>query len=212
MVVDELGGASRDAEQYVREEAKFYGKHSKVMTKYQKRVNQAAEELVLANPSVLHDRKTLLQQCRIKVDTDGYVYKKGKSRSKRHHDSKGESETVQPKRPKSTEAMRNSRVEYLVDTVADINKQIVFKNLRIYQAKNSNQFTVCEKITEEIRKLKRTKFQMETELKSLHRKQQQSAWYRRKVQTSFSQQSNRISTCSSESSTPSLCHVHTGQW
>lgn len=165
VAVDELGSVSGDAEQYIREKARFYRKHSKMMTEYQKKINQAAEELALANPSLLHDRKTLLEQSRVKVDTNGYVYKKGKSRSKRHHDSRGESETVPPiKRPKTTEAMRKSRIEY---PVADINKQIVFKNLRIDQAKNSNQFAICENLTEEIRKLKRTKFETETELKSL---------------------------------------------
>ena len=136
------------------------------------------------------------------------MYKKGKSKSKRHHTS-GEDNTSTParKRAKISETVRVQRIAYVQDAVADISKQIGYKNLRIEQAKNSNQFALCEKVTEEIRNLKQKRFRLETELKVLHRKQQQSAWYKsRKRKSPTKQQANPASHFNSECKSSSTAY------
>lgn len=45
-----------------------------------RRMNLAAEEVPVANPEFLHACQMLMQLARAKVDEDGYIYKKGKSK------------------------------------------------------------------------------------------------------------------------------------
>ena len=82
-----------------------------------------------------------------------------------------------PKRMKTSESVRKARIDYLQETVSDIHKQIIYKNQRIEQEKT--QFALCEQIAQQLKKLKQDKFKVETELKALHRKQQQNEWYKK---------------------------------
>ena len=100
-----VGDVNVETNKFIREKAHFYGRSSKSLTKYRKRINMAAEELALANPALLHNRQALLEQSRVKVDADGYVYKKGKSRAKRHLESEEEN-PAPPKRLKTSESVR----------------------------------------------------------------------------------------------------------
>ena len=204
-----------ETEQYIREKARFYGKDSsKPITVFQRKVNEAAEELALACPSLLHTRQTLLERARKKVDDDGYVYKKGKSRSKQHPENESDSSTSTPapKRVKVAEAVRVQRIAHIQDTIAEINREIGFKDLRIEQAKNSNQFALCEKVTEEIRNLKQKRFELETELKGLHRKQQQCLWYKRKAKKCLTKQQPTSATpCTSEYETSTTVYPYSSE-
>lgn len=74
-------------------------------------MNQAAAELVIHNPSLLHQRQELLEQARLKVYEDGYVYKKGHSRSKLFHQDTV-SDTQPSKRMKTSESMRLERIQH----------------------------------------------------------------------------------------------------
>ena len=52
------------------------------LSDYQQEVNAAAEKICLRNPHMICKRGTLLELARKEVHDSGYVYKKGKSRSK----------------------------------------------------------------------------------------------------------------------------------
>ena len=67
-------------EEQIKEMAIIYKKESKrPLTNYQKRVNEAAIELSLQHPGLLHTRKHLMETARAKVIEDGYQFVKGKS-------------------------------------------------------------------------------------------------------------------------------------
>ena len=67
----------------MRNKAKIYGRDStRKLTDYQIQINAAATELAIENVNFLESRHLLLQTARDKVHQKGYVYKKGKSRSK----------------------------------------------------------------------------------------------------------------------------------
>ena len=57
------------------------------LTNYQKRINEAAQELCVANPGLLQKRKLLLDEARTKILQEGFQFVKGKSRSKKDNDN-----------------------------------------------------------------------------------------------------------------------------
>ncbi len=90
VAVPDQDKGSKEAEQYIRKQAQFYGRDpAKLLTPYQENINKAAEELAVGTPTLLHTRQKLLELARAKVDDDVYVYKKGKTRSKRLRESDG---------------------------------------------------------------------------------------------------------------------------
>ena len=89
----------------------------------------------------------LLQQARVKVDNDGYVYKKGRSRSKRIRDDNDES-PQHPKRTKTSESMRSERITHIEETMKDLNQQLHDKERRREQVNNSRSYRLCKEITD----------------------------------------------------------------
>ena len=71
-------------------------------------MNAAAVELCLRDVSLLNKRGELLELARKRVADEGYIFKKGRSRSKLYGDS--EAETT-PKRPKYDKEMREERLK-----------------------------------------------------------------------------------------------------
>lgn len=197
---------SKEAEEYIREQARFYGRDpTKVLTPYQK-INLAAEEMAVGTPSLLHTQQKHLELARTKVDDDGYLHRKVISRSKRLHNSDGDTSEC-PKRVKMTESVRLERIACIEEAIKDTDKQINYKNLQREQAGNSHQYQLCENITEEIGVLKHKRYELNTELKPLKRKQQQAAWYKtskRKQQSDSETNNMSPSTSEQESSTSTM--------
>ena len=112
------------------------------------------------------------------MNKDGYIYKKGKSRSELFSNSE-DCNPKKAKQPKTTEYIRTQRMLYLEGNLKDIQKQIEFKELRQQQATSSHKYQLCDSIIKEIITLKQQWFKEQMELKTLERKQQQSRWYRK---------------------------------
>lgn len=146
------------------------------ITKYQQQVNEAAVQLALQTPSLLTSRQVLLNEARKKVNNDGYVYKKGKSRSKQFSEP-GEFVT---KRMKTSEDFRVKRISALEEDIKDFNDRLSFKEKRRTQASNSRNYKLCDMLTEEMSTIKQQKREREAELHQLKRKQRKSSWYMQK--------------------------------
>ena len=99
------------------------------MSDFQLRVNEAAIELALVQPSLIRKRGELLENARKKAADDGYCFKKGKSRSKIIGNSDDAPTTS--KRPKLDQTMRQDRIKDLEENIADISSHIVFNTLPI---------------------------------------------------------------------------------
>ena len=149
---------------------------------------------MVANPKLLDDRDELLKLARVKVNDDGYNYKKGKSRLKRFHESS--SAVKQVKQTTTPTYVRTQRMLHLEDSLKDIDKQIGFKELRREQAINSHQYQICDEITHEITKLKTQRYQEQIELKSLQRKEQQSKWYKKRKEMDGHDESDKSASSS----------------
>ena len=189
-------------EEQVREEARIYRKEAKrPLSSYQKKMNDAAEQICLENPSMLRKRSDLVEAARSRIIEEGFQFKKGKSRSKKLTTSEPRS-----KRIKLTQQVRQTRMKNVEEDIGDIKDRISFKEKRRYAAEAIRDYKKCDEITEELTHLKHKKRELEDELKALKSKEQQSKRYKDR---SNSQKSNSSTEAvisdtdnSSRSSTP----------
>lgn len=171
--------STRFSEAYIRQQCCFYGKDpSKKITEYHRRVNAAAFELATQQPHLLCSRHALLQRAQERVEENGYIFKKGRSRAKRHS-SNGE-DTHKTKRSLTTEAARLHRIAVVDEELKSLNERLMYKEKERDMASNIRNYRRCEELTREKSELKERRREYQKEKKLLHRKQMQSAWYRRK--------------------------------
>ena len=123
-------------------------------------MNAAAAELCLSNVSLLNRRGELLEKARKKVADEGYVFKKGRSRSKLY--GQPVTETT-PKRPKYDKEMREERLKAIDEESRDISRMLLFKEKRLAQAEAGKNYRLCEQVTEEVMALKSRKRELNTE-------------------------------------------------
>ena len=115
--------------EYIAENSKIYGRNSeRGLTKYQEAMNDVAMKLCLQNPNLLSDRKALLEASRKQLDESGYIYKKGKSRSKRLNS--GDDDSSVNKRVKVNKDFRLTRITELKEQIKDKSEQVKYKELR----------------------------------------------------------------------------------
>ena len=166
---------SDEAMQNVREQAMIYRKPK--LTHFQQMVNTAATELALHNPVLIQkgNRGELLERARSKVSTEGYNFKKGKSRSKKYGEGSAMEST--PKRPKFDEDMRRKRKKELEEDIEDLTQVIRFKEKRCSQAETTRNYKVCDQLTEEQMELKKKRRELEAELTIICRKEKRAQRY-----------------------------------
>ena len=121
----------------------------------------------------LLQRRGDLSMARKKVAEDGYVFRKGSSRSKVYGSESGSSEPT-PKRPKYDSEMRQERMKTIDDELKDVSKLVEFKNTRLAKAELNQKYQLCEQIMEEVMSLKARKRELERERKLFERKQKLS--------------------------------------
>lgn len=89
----------------------------------------------METPPLLSSRSKLLELAREKVYNDGYVYKKGRSHSKKLLKSIEEPKET---RPKTVESFRLQRISQLQEDIKDIDDRLKLKEKRRDQAGNSS--------------------------------------------------------------------------
>ena len=100
-------------------------------------------------------RGDLLGLSRTEVQQRGYKYVKGKSHSKRFMSPP--LETPKATRSKVSAEVRQQRIRSLEEDIANIDKQLHFKNKRLQQAENIKNYKLCEEINEEMHGCHKTK-------------------------------------------------------
>ena len=180
--------------EYIIQHSKIYGRNPKStqVTDYQRRINDASKELCLSNPSLLENRKFLLEKAREKVDELGYAYKKGKSRSKRLNPYDG---NTTPKRRKIGGEYRLNRITEVTERIKDVTDQLGYKEKRREAASNIRDYKECDRLTEQMSVLKSEKRQLEFELSSLTKKQKKSLWYQKRKRASLDNELLDSSSC-----------------
>ena len=147
----------------MREQACLFGKSGKQVTKYQQRLNDIAGDLCVKNPLLLCSKGKLLELAREQVHESGYVYAKGKSRSKIFNPSTER----QPSREKIDKQEREHRMQSIVEQLSDIKKHIELKQKRMEQAQSVQNFKLCDQIADEILSLKAKRRELESTLRNL---------------------------------------------
>lgn len=112
-----------------------------------------------------------------KVHSDGYNYKKGKSRSKRTLSSSSNPDTCSTKRTKIDTQEREARIGDILEQISDIDKRIAFKQRRIETATATRNFKTCDELSEEISEIKSQCREFNCELVPLQKKAKKSSWY-----------------------------------
>ena len=112
----------------IAKRSKLYGgEQGRPLTTYQYAMNNAAAQICLTNPSLLWNRGSLLEKARKLVDEGGYVYKKGKSRSKYLNPSL-ETSTALPKKHELVVDARTKRLEAVQEDLKDITDRLSYKD------------------------------------------------------------------------------------
>ena len=173
-----------DAEE-LRKYSQIYKKPN--LTDYQQRVNTAAENICLKNPSMIRKRAELLERARQEVHDSGYTYRKGKSRSKRF----GTSDST-PKRPKFHHDYRERRMKELGEDLVGISERISIKESRCEAGAAVKNFKLCDQLSEEIAELKQQRRLKEAELRELKKREKKSQWYLKKKRLSATDDSDFI--------------------
>ena len=118
------------------------------------------------------------------MDESGFMYTKGKSRSKAFGSEAREGLPVR-KRPKINREFRETRWQNITeDFLKCTNTQIQFKERRIETEATSKNFKICDILSEEVTELKKKRQLLESELTLLIKKEKKSKlYYRRKDKT-----------------------------
>lgn len=139
-------------------------------------MNRAAAQLCLKNPSLLWSRGALLAEARVLVNDTGYVYKKGKSRSKVLNATS--MRVPSPKRAKVSSEARLNRLQVVQQDLKDIVDRLTFKEKRRQGAEAVRNYKLCEELTEDISTLRGQKRELEAEQKILKKKSTCSKKYK----------------------------------
>ena len=192
----------------ITEQAAFYKSDKRELKVFEKRVNAASAELCLKDLSLLKRRGELLELSRKKVADDGYVFKKGLSRSKAY----GESDTLStPKRPKFDKEAREERITALSEELKDTARLLAYKEKSISQAESARNYKLCEKITEDLMALKSRRRELQAENSLFERKGKRAR--RREIRMRIDSESSDMETgpVSSRSTTPVSAEFHVRQ-
>ena len=138
----------------IKEMAKIYKKETtRPLSSYQKRINEAAQRLCVANPALLRKRKALMEEARNLIIEEGFQFVKGKSRSKKVVDLPSDDDPP-VKRQKLSRDMREQRMKDIKEDCKDLTDRIKFKEKRITAYENSRDYRKCDEVKEEITALK----------------------------------------------------------
>ena len=188
------------ARRSVIEMAKIYKKEeNRPLSNYQKAINNTAGEIALRDPSLLARCGDMLNLAREEVQQKGYVYVKGKSRSKRLMSPP--TQAPRPTRQKVSAEVRQRRISALEDDLTSITQLLHFKNKRLQQAENIRNYKLCEEISQEIQFVTKQKSEVSQELCLFREKERKSRWYQQKKKRLSGSTSN-ISVASDDSEFP----------
>ena len=119
------------------------------LLKYHTAINEAAFELCKVNPALLIDRKKLSEMAANKVNQDGYVYKRKKSRSCKYTPHE-----PQQKRPCLSNKVRSERMEELNEELTEIRLHTELLQLQRKKHANVEHFTKAIDCTNKMESLR----------------------------------------------------------
>ena len=164
----------------IQQKSHIYGKEkdNPKLTPYQERVNKACEELCIQDPQLLLAKGERLKRARAKVHEEGYMYKKGYSRSQLYSDVA----PSQTKRARICKEERDRRIMDISEQMGDLDRLIRIKERRIEEATTIRSFAAADQLAKEVRAYKQERVQLRTELGVLQKKDKRHKCYAQKKQ------------------------------
>ena len=182
--------------QEIKKEAIFFKKEP--LPTYHIKVNEASQAICLRKPCMLRRRGELLVQVKQSVHDTGYVYRKGKSRSKSY--GSAVDDATRPKRVKTSADERISRMKTIKEELSDLQNRVSFKRKRLDAAEVTKNYKLCDQLSEEIADLNKSKRLLEVELDMLQKKEKKSKrYYQRKRESDSDSSSSQMSSSSTAS-------------
>jgi hypothetical protein len=159
----------------LKADSKLFGQKSKNdddLTTWQKKMNESALLLCMENPSLTLKRGELLEKAREKVDNDSFVYKKGKSRSKKY--GAASMEENKAKRPKLEANERRTLIEETKFSINEQNEKLAMLEREKCKLVNMKQFGSASVILDRISSARKEKGQLSKKLGALEQKEAKS--------------------------------------
>ena len=110
------------------------------------------------------------------MHSDGYVFKKDSSRSKKRGTGQVDV-AIKPKHSKICSIERQSRMKEVREELQDLDTCIQFKQKRLEKAKVMQHYKECDQLCEETTELKTCRNRCRAELRELESKEKKSEWY-----------------------------------
>ena len=157
--------------QQIKKESEIYKdlKPGSFLYEYRSKLNDAAFSIALDNPAIILNKGTLIENAKRKVEDDGYMYKKKKSRSS----------TVSAPQPEKSLKMKPSiRAKQLAEISEDleeVKKEIFHLERSREKARNLNSDERALRLTKEMDPLRIKKRRLEEELSLLQKKEKKSS-------------------------------------
>lgn len=117
----------------------------------------------------------LMNKARLKVTSDGFLFAKGKSRSK--SGSEAESETSPIKRAKLSSEERSREIKLLQENLKTLNNRLSFKRQQLEKERCMSNYKQCDAISAEMIKIRKERASTDRQLSALMKKEAKSSWY-----------------------------------
>lgn len=137
--------------------------------------------------SLFNPTGKLLTMARDKVTTDGYLFKKGHSRSK-HMSS--ESDEPPCKRKKIDAEERAREIKLLQDNLETLDSRLRVKQQLLDKARSLQNYKQCDEILGETIKVRKEKATIQNQLLELQKRENKSSWYHKKKQKKQHKETN----------------------
>lgn len=152
--------------QKTREESEIYKnlKPGGFLYDYRRKFNDAAFKIALDNPTLLSNKGALVEHAKRKVEDDGYIYKKKKSRSSNLNAPEPE------KSVKMTESIRGKQITEISEDLEEVRNEIYHLERSREKARNINSDERALRLTKDMEPLRAKKRRLEEELILLQKK------------------------------------------
>ena len=142
---------------------------------YCKSLNEAAYELAVENPRLLSKKGELQALAKKKVDSDGYLYKKKKSRAIDLSPNE-----LLPVPSKVTPSLRSKRIGEVEEDLKEIKMEMALIERSRVKARNVDNDERARRLTQEMTPLRERKRKLEDELTLLQKKEAKSLLQKKK--------------------------------
>ena len=149
------------------------------LSKYESQVNAAAFALCKDNISLLSDKKKLFVLAKQKVDSDGYDYKKKRSRSKVYGSSaqRDECGETAEKKTKVVKEVRDKRIVVIQEDIASCKETIKLLEQQRNKFVTSEKYLQAAEIVEQVKNKRKDMRELELELAKLQKAEARSTKY-----------------------------------